>query len=32
MLELTRLYQAFVGDLALHSIAVMACSVMQPLK
>ena len=31
VLELARLYQAFVGDSALHSIALMACSVMQPL-
>ena len=29
--ELTRLYQAFVDDSALCSIAMMACSVMQPL-
>ena len=29
--ELARLYQAFGGDSALHSIALMACSVMQPL-
>ena len=29
--ELTRLYQAFVDDSALRSIAMMACSVMQPL-
>ena len=32
VLELARLYQAFVGDSALHSIALMACSVMQPLS
>ena len=31
VLELARLYQAFVGDSALRSIALMACSVMQPL-
>ena len=31
VLELARLYQAFAGDSALHSIALMACSVMQPL-
>ena len=31
VLELARLYQAFVGDSALQSIALMACSVMQPL-
>ena len=31
MSELTRLYQAFVDDSALHSIAMMACSVMLPL-
>ena len=31
VLELARLYQAFVGDSALHSIALKACSVMQPL-
>ena len=29
VLELARLYQAFAGDSALHSIALMACSVMQ---
>ena len=29
--ELARLYQAFVEGSALHSIALMACSVMQPL-
>ena len=31
MSELTKLYQAFVEDSALRSIAMMACSVMQPL-
>ena len=31
MLELTRLYQAFVKDLAFYSIAMMTCSVMHSL-
>ena len=31
MQELARLYRAFAEDSALHSIALMACSVMQPL-
>ena len=30
--ELAKLYQAFADQSALHSIALMVCSVMQPLE